>query len=124
MAHFARIQNNIVQEVIVADPGFIESGALGDPAQWIQTSYNTQGGIHALGGTPLRKNYAGVGYLYMSDIDAFVPPKPHNSWILNEEVGGWEPPLPRPTDGKHYVWDESILNWKETESVIPLPSGN
>lgn len=120
MAHFARIKDNIVQEVIVADPEFIQSGALGDPAQWIQTSYNTQGGVHRLGGTPLRKNYAGMGYLYMPDIDAFVPPKIHASWILNAEIGSWEPPFPKPDDGKNYIWDESIVNWKETELVSPL----
>jgi hypothetical protein len=124
MAHFARVENGVVKEVIVADQGFIDSGALGDPAQWIQTSYNTQGGVHKMGGTPLRKNYAGVGYLYIADIDAFVPPKIHDSWVLNADIGGWEPPLPRPTDGKNYIWDETILNWKETESVLPINLGN
>ena len=126
MAHFARIKDNIVQEVIVADPGFIESGALGDPAQWIQTSYNTQAGVHKLGGIPLRKNYAGVGYIYMPDIDAFVPPRNFASWILNEETGRWDPPIPQPTNpGKTYAWNESILSWDEHDHVLPSPiTGN
>ena len=114
MAHYAKVENGIVTQVIVADQDFIDSGAVGDPAQWIQTSYN---------GT-IRKNYAGVGYLYIVDIDAFVPPKPYASWVLNAAVGGWEPPLPRPTNGKNYIWDESILNWKETVSVLPINLGN
>jgi len=125
MAHYAKVENGIVTQVIVADKEFIDSGALGDPSTWLQTSYNTFGGQHRSGGTPLRKNYAGVGYLYMSDIDAFVPPKSNPSWVLNAEIGGWEPPFAKPDDGKNYIWDESILNWKETESVLPLtPLGN
>lgn len=126
MAHFARIKDNIVQEVIVADPGFIESGALGDPTQWIQTSYNTQAGVHKLGGVPLRKNYAGAGYIYMPDIDAFVPPKIFPSWLLNEETGQWVPPIPQPqTPGKTYTWNESTLSWDEHDHVLPSPlTGN
>ncbi len=124
MAHFARVVDNIVQEVIVADQEFIDSGALGDPAQWIQTSYNTQGGVHKMGRTPLRKNYAGVGFLYLPEEDAFVPPKPYTSWVLKADATGWEPPLPRPTDGKNYIWDESTLNWVESVSVLPVPQGN
>jgi hypothetical protein len=124
MAHYARVENGIVAQVIVADREFIESGAVGDPAQWIQTSYNTQGGVHTMGGTPLRKNYAGVGFLYLDEYDAFVPPKPHTSWVLKEDATGWEPPITRPTDGKNYIWDESILNWKESESVLPITVGN
>jgi hypothetical protein len=124
MAHYAKVENGIVTQVIVAEQEFINSGAVGDPAQWIQTSYNTQGGVHRLGGTPLRKNYAGVGYLYIVDIDAFVPPKIHDSWVLNADIGGWEPPFTKPDDGKNYIWDETILNWKETESVLPINLGN
>jgi hypothetical protein len=124
MAHYAKVENGIVTQVIVADQEFIDSGALGDPAQWIQTSYNTQGGVHTMGGTPLRKNYAGVGFLYLEEHDAFVPPKPYASWVLKEDATGWEPAIARPTDGKNYIWDESILNWKETESVLPINLGN
>ena len=121
MAHFAKVENGVVTQVIVAEQEFIDSGALGNPATWIQTSYNTQGGVHTAGGTPLRKNYAGIGFLYMADIDAFVPPKPFDSWVLNAESGTWQAPIPRPNDGKNYIWDEEILNWKETESVLPVP---
>lgn len=124
MAHYAKIENGIVTEVIVAEQDFIDSGAVGDPAQWIQTSYNTQGGVHTMGGTPLRKNYAGVGFLYLEEHDAFVPPKTYASWVLKENNAGWEPPIARPTDDKNYIWDESILNWKEVESVLPITRGN
>ena len=91
MSHFAQInQRNIVVQVIVAEQNFIDSGAMGDPSTWIQTSYNTRAGIHILGGTPLRKNFAGIGYTYDEQKDAFIPPKPYESWILNEETCLWE----------------------------------
>lgn len=90
MSHFARVENGIVTQVIVAEQDFIDSGAVGDPNQWIQTSYNTRAGIHPLG-TPLRKNFASVGYSYAADIDAFVPPKPEGDYILNNETGLWDP---------------------------------
>lgn len=124
MSHFAKVENGIVTQVIVADQQFIDSGVLGDPTQWIQTSYNTFGGAHRSGGTPLRKNYAGIGYLYFADIDAFVPPKTFESWVLNTETGLWEAPTPRPDDGKNYLWNEEEKNWKETPSVLPLASEN
>lgn len=89
MSHFAKIENNIVVEVIVAEQEFINTGLLGDPAQWVQTSYNTYGGQHRLGGTPLRKNYASVGYTYDSERDAFIPPKPGDNYILNEDTCLW-----------------------------------
>ena len=93
MSHFAQIdENNIVTNVIVAEQDFIDSGAVGDPSKWIQTSYNTQAGEHKLGGTPLRKNYAGIGYTYDSTLDAFIPPKPFNSWVLNEDTCLWNAP--------------------------------
>jgi hypothetical protein len=124
MAHYAKVENGIVTQVIVAEQEFINSGAVGDPAQWIQTSYNTQGGVHTMGGTPLRKNYAGVGFLYLEEHDAFVPPKLNASWVLKEDATGWEPPIAKPTDGKNYVWDELTLSWVETESVLPDTSDN
>ena len=114
MAHFAKIDlNNIVTEVIVASQETINSGLVGNPTDWIQTSYNTSGGIHRLGGTPLRKNFAGVGYSYDADRDAFIPPQPYPSWTLNEETCLWDSPVPFPTDGKAYSWEESVLNWVE-----------
>lgn len=112
MAHFAQIDgNNIVAQVIVADQETINTGLFGDPATWIQTSYNTQGGVHTQGGTPLRKNYAGIGYSYDASRDAFIPPKPYNSWLLNDETCLWSAPVAYPADSKLYSWDEETLNW-------------
>jgi hypothetical protein len=79
---------------------------------WKQTSYNTVGGIHQLGGTPLRKNHAGIGYIYDETKDAFIAPKPYNSWILNEQTCLWESSIPMPTDGQEYNWNEQNLNWE------------
>jgi len=91
MSHFAEIDNNnIVIKVIVAEQEFIDSGAVGDPANWIQTSYNTHGGQHRLGGVPLRKNYAGVGYTYDPVRDAFIAPKPGDNYIIDEETCLWK----------------------------------
>ena len=81
-------------------------------AVWKQTSYNTIGGVHRLGGNPFRKNHAGIGYTYDSNRDAFIPPKPYNSWILNETTCLWEAPVTRPNDGNMYKWNEEILNWE------------
>ena len=78
---------------------------------WKQTSYNTSGGVHKLGGIPLRKNHAGIGYTYDEDRDAFILPKPYNSWILSEETCLWEAPVACPTDGNNYIWNEQTLNW-------------
>jgi hypothetical protein len=78
---------------------------------WKQTSYNTIGGVHKLGGTPLRKNHAGIGYTYDEDRDAFIPKKPFNSWILNENTCLWEAPVSYPTDGNKYTWNETTKNW-------------
>jgi hypothetical protein len=79
---------------------------------WKQTSYNTIGGVHTNGGTPLRKNFAGIGYTYDSQRDAFISPKPFNSWVLNENTCQWEAPVARPNDGNMYKWNEEILNWE------------
>jgi hypothetical protein len=81
-------------------------------AIWKQTSYNTHGGVHQLGGTPLRKNHAGIGYTYDEDRDAFIPKKPYNSWILNEQTCNWEAPVAYPTDGQRYQWNENLANWE------------
>ena len=82
-------------------------------AIWKQTSYNTLGGVHNNGGTPLRKNYAGIGYTYDEDRDAFIPPKPYASWILNEDTCLWEAPVAYPDDGERYVWNESTTSWDQ-----------
>jgi hypothetical protein len=114
MAHFAQIdENNIVTRVLVIDQETINTGAFGDPATWIQTSYNTRGGVHILGGTPLRKNYAGVGYIYDSTRDAFMTPKPFDSWVLDEDTCIWQAPIPMPDDGKRYFWNEADQIWIE-----------
>jgi hypothetical protein len=111
MSHFAKIVNGIVTEVIVAEQDFIDS--LPESSSWVQTSYNTYGGVHALGNTPLRKNYAGIGFTYNHLRDAFIPPKPYASWKLNETTCLWEPPIQYPNDGKDYVWDEITTSWVE-----------
>ena len=82
---------------------------------WKQTSYNTHGGVHNNGGTPFRKNHAGIGYTYDEDRDAFIPKKPYNSWILNEQTCNWESPVAYPTDGQRYNWNEKNLNWELVE---------
>lgn len=114
MSHFAKVEDGIVTNVIVAEQDVIDSGLFGDPALWIQTSYNTRGGEHPEG-RPLRKNYAGVGYTYDADRDAFIPPKVYGSWILNEDTCLWEAPVPHPNDGKYYRWDEETLAWISLE---------
>jgi hypothetical protein len=82
---------------------------------WKQTSYNTHGGVHSLGGTPLRKNHAGIGYTYDEDRDAFISPKPYNSWILNEDTCLWNSPVAKPQDENIYTWNESTLTWDIVE---------
>lgn len=113
MAHYAYLNsNNIVTNVIVGK----EEGE--DGVNWEEyygakrTSYNTQGGIHLNGGVPFRKNYAGLGFTYDPVRDAFIPPKPHNTWILNENTCLWEPPIPRPQDGKNYRWNQQSMQWE------------
>tara|TARA_B100000085_G_C18165353_1_gene359241 strand:+ start:78 stop:464 length:387 start_codon:yes stop_codon:yes gene_type:complete len=106
MAHFAKVVNGKVVKVIVAEQDFIDNMVDTSPGNWIQTSYNTRGGEHSLGGTPLRKNYAGVGYTYDKSRDAFIPPKIFDSWTLNETTCLWDPPVTRPDDGNYYKWNE------------------
>jgi hypothetical protein len=113
MAHFAKIVNGIVDQVIVADTKEWCESNLG--GEWIQTSYNTFGGKHSLGGTPINKNYAGIGYSW--DGIGFAAPQPFNSWNLNLDTYFWEPPTPMPLDEKLYEWVESDLNWQEIPSV-------
>jgi hypothetical protein len=109
MAHFAEITDGVVQRVIVADTqDWCESNLGGT---WVQTSYNTIGNVHTLGGTPLHKNYAGIGYTW--DGVGFAAPQPFASWSLNQDTYLWEAPTAMPTDGKIYNWDESTLTWVE-----------
>jgi len=119
MAHYAFLDGNyIVTEVIVGkdENNFDWERHYGDLRGQLckRTSYNTIGGVHKEGGTPYRKNYAGIGYTYDPVRDAFIPPKPYNSWLLNEDSCLWEAPIAYPTDGKQYTWNESTQNWTET----------
>jgi len=107
MAHFAKVNNQIVEQVIVAEPEFFNTFVDTSPGQWIQTSYNTRGGVHYKPNSnepsedqtkALRKNYAGIGYTYDAQRDAFIPPKPYASWVLNEDTCLWESPVPYPND--------------------------
>ena len=114
MAHFAKLdENNIVTQVIVAEQEYIDTLS----GTWVQTSYNTYGGVHKLGGTPLRKNYAGIGNTYDSVRDAFIPTKPYNSWVLNETTCRWVAPVDRPDDNKYYEWDEDNKKWVEEDGT-------
>jgi hypothetical protein len=120
MAHFAQVDaDNIVTRVIVISQENIDSGNWGTPSSWIQTSYNTRGGKHydqdgvEDSGVALRYNYAGAGYTYDADKDAFIPPKPYPSWTLVEATCQWEAPVAYPDDGKMYRWDEDVTNWVE-----------
>jgi hypothetical protein len=122
MSHFAQIDvNNIVTRVLAIEQDVIDTGMFGDPASWVQTSYNTIGGVHTLGGTPLRKNYAGIGYAYNVLRDAFIPPKPFLSWILNETTCLWEAPIPIPVEeGKIFGWNEETKSWIEINNTQVL----
>jgi hypothetical protein len=111
MGHFAKIVDGTVETVIVADTKEWCENNLG--GTWIQTSYNTYGGVHSLGGTPLHKNYAGIGYTW--DGIGFAGPQPYNSWQLDQETYLWQAPTPMPEDGKVYDWDEETLSWIEIQ---------
>ena len=123
MSHFAEVdENNIVVRVLVIEQDVIDSGLFGSSDKWIQTSYNTHGGIHYApdsndpdGGVALRKNYAGVGHTYDQTRDAFISPKPYPSWELNEDTCRWDSPIPYPDDGKEYMWNEENQTWDERE---------
>ena len=125
MAHFAKVENNIVVNVIVAEQDFIDT--LSDSNQYVKTSYNMKGGVYydpstytpvedqsVIQGDParMRKNYAGIGYTYDLQRDAFIPPQPYPSWTLNEETCLWDSPVPYPTDGQSYTWNEEIQTWE------------
>jgi hypothetical protein len=120
MSHFAKVSNGIVEQVIVAEPEFFDTFVDSSPGQWIQTSYNTRGGKHYDPETgelsadqtkALRKNYAGIGFTYDAARDAFIPPKPFNSWLLDEDTCLWNAPVAYPDDGGRYVWNEETTSW-------------
>lgn len=113
MAHYAKVNNGIVEQVIVAEAEFFDTFVDSSPGQWIQTSYNTHGGVHSGGGTPLRKNYAGIGYTYDATRDAFYAPQPYASWVLNDDSCIWEAPTPMPDNDNTYRWDEETTAWVE-----------
>ena len=123
MAHFAEIdaEGTVLRVLVVADAQedrgqeFLADD-LGLGGTWKKTSYNTVGGVHSNGGTPYRKNYAGIGFKYDNALDAFIPPKPYASWTLNEDTCLWEAPTPMPVEeGKFFTWDEDTTSWKEVE---------
>jgi hypothetical protein len=122
MAHYAKIKNGKVTKVIVAESDFINSFIDGQPGKWIQTSYNTRGGVHYDPDTglassdqskALRKNFAGIGYTYDLGKDAFIPPKPFPSWTLNSTSCLWEAPIPLPDDDNFYLWNEETQQWDQ-----------
>ena len=120
MAHYAKVVNGIVAQVIVAESDFFDDFVDASPGEWVQTSYNTHGGKHYDPNTgleddkpPLRKNYAGEGFIYDKKLDVFYEPQPYSSWILNTDTYLWSSPIPYPTDGKMYNWDESSITWVE-----------
>lgn len=129
MAHYAKVNNGIVENVIVAETDFFNNFVDNSPGEWIQTSYNTIGGVHyqrnedgSLGepsddqSKALRYNYAGIGFIYDYDADAFYEPKPWDSWTLNETTFRWEPPVAEPDDGGVYLWNEGTQSWDVVES--------
>jgi hypothetical protein len=117
MAHFAQLdENNIVVQVIVGvdEPHDGEAIYFQTTGKvWKKTSYNTVGGVHSLGGTPFRKNYAGIGFTYDAQRDAFIASQPYPSWVLNEQTCQWDSPVQYPSDDKKYGWDEQTISWKE-----------
>ena len=117
MSHFAKVNNGKVEQVIVAEADFFKTFVDSSPGQWIQTSYNTRGGIHygqdgkPDSGIALRGNYAGIGYIYDAINDVFYSPQPFPSWTLDKTTWSWTSPVPYPTDGKLYTWDEPTKTW-------------
>jgi len=126
MAHFAKVENGIVTQVIVAEPEFFDTFVDDSPGEWLKTSYNMRGGVYYNSETNepaadqsvvagdegrVRKNYAGIGFKYDAQRDAFIPPQPFASWVLNETSCLWEAPVAYPEDDQHYAWDEDTTNW-------------
>lgn len=115
MSHFAKVLDGKVIQVIVAEPEFFQTYKDTSPGQWIQTSYNTKAGVHRDGGVPLRKNFAAIGYSYDHVLDAFIPPKPYPSWVLNETTCRYEAPIPKPQDMINAKWNEEAQEWYSEE---------
>lgn len=113
MAHWAKVVDGKVSQVIVAEAEFFDTFVDSSPGQWLQTSYNTIGNVHKNGGTPLRGNFAGIGYHYDPVADVFYAPQPYASWVLSPLTFLWEAPVAMPADGKSYEWDEATTSWKE-----------
>ena len=111
MGHFAKVVDGKVTQVIVAEPEFFDTFVDSSPGTWLQTSYNTRGNKHILGGTPLRGNYAGIGFSYDPAADVFYPPQPYPSWVLSPLTFLWEAPVDMPTKGGPYQWDEDTKSW-------------
>lgn len=124
MSHFAKVLDGKVIQVIVAEQEFFDTFVDSSPGQWLQTSYNTRGGVHygqngqPDGGLAIRGNYAGVGYSYDALHDVFIPPNPYPSWRLNKNTWNWDPPVAAPADGAGYWWDEASLSWKSNMNVV------
>lgn len=131
MAHFAELdENNIVVRVLVIDQETLNTGAWGDPSLWVQTSYNTHGGVYhdpdtgqpaADQSKALRKNFAGIGYTYDAALDAFIPPRYNPTFVLDENSGTWVPPVPYPDDGRHYEWDDQNGVWVAKQILTNFP---
>jgi hypothetical protein len=130
MSHFAKVEEGLVTQVIVAEQDFIDAGHVGDPANWVQTSYNTRAGLHygtnedgnyvPDGGVAFRGNYAGIGFIYDAELDAFYPPSPFPSWTLSTTTYSWQAPTPMPElEGKFYTWNEDKLLWDEHDILPP-----
>ena len=117
MSHFAKVENGIVVQVVVAEQEFIDTGALGHG--WVQTSYNTIGGVHTQGGTPLRGNYAGVGFTYDATNDVFYAPQPFDNWVMNSSWL-WVPPIAMPVDEYFYEWNQETTAWVQGD-LRPIP---
>jgi hypothetical protein len=117
MPYFAKVVDNMVVDVQSAEPYMIDTGLLGDPHMWFQTSYNSRGNVHygqdgkPSGRTALRANYAGIGYTYDSSHDVFYPPQDFPSWVLNRSTWVWEAPIPKPDNKNIYIWNEALLSW-------------
>ena len=131
MGHYAKVQNGVVTQVIVAEPEFFDTFVDTSPGKWIKTSYNIRGGVYydpttnrpaadqsIIEGDEARqrKNYAGKGFTYDRERDAFIPPKPYDSWVLNEDTCLYDPPVPYPDDGNDYTWDEETTSWVVAET--------
>jgi hypothetical protein len=128
MAHYAKVKDGVVTQVIVAEADFFDTFVDSEPGEWIQTSYNTRGGEHydpetgeVDDGTPLRKNYAGIGFTYDRDRDAFIPPQPFASWTLNDDSCLWECPIAYPDDDAMYIWDEDAYQADNTAGWVLVP---